>query len=167
MATTTALREAELTSPHLRGAPAARTSPDTEPQRVHIDDQESLAKGSVSVRHRNTATTARIVDLGIFLSRVEGLDEAEIALILHVKPRRLTAWIHQQESIPGKAGLRIASLLRIVDKMHQVIEPRGTSRWFRLPMPELGGLSPIEDLSRGGLARVDSLVDRYLDPSYT
>lgn len=156
-----------LTAEHVAGAPSARSEPSTSRLRVHVEDSSDLVKRATALTQRNSATTTRIVNLGILLSRMEGLTRDEIAGMLAVKPVRLTAWVHQTQSIPSPKGDRIASLLRLTDQLHRVIERRGTARWFHLSIPELGGQSPMERICAGDLDEVAKLVESYLDPAYT
>lgn len=157
----------ETTAAHVAGGPRMPRSGDAQEKRVHVEDGAVLSRRAAEHARRSRATVERIVDLGLLLARLDGLERDEIALILHVSPTKLTALVRQTDSISTSQGERVAQALGIVDELHKVIERRGTARWFRLPIPELAGRTPIDALAHGKYDQVEALVRSYLDPSYT
>lgn len=156
----------ETTAAHVARGPRMPLAGDSQGKRVHVEDGAVLSRRAAEHARRSRATIERIVDLGLLLARLDGLERDEIASILHVSPTKLTALVRQTESIKGSQGDRVAQVLRVVDELHKVIERRGTARWFRLPIPELGGRTPLDALAHGQHDRVEALVRSYFDPSY-
>lgn len=142
----------------------------TSESEVQLDepsDLDVLAKRATQAARQSEGAAARAVNLGLLLSRVNGMSLDEVALMLHVKPDRLRARLHSPEALPETLGKRTEAILGILRQLHQVVDPRGTARWFRLSMPELDGRTPLDELAKGrNYDRVEALVQSYLDPSY-
>jgi len=66
-------------------------------------------------------------------------------------------WVENEEQGPSAALLRDLSM---------VVKPAGFHIWFNTPIPDLGGLTPLEAFREGKGGEVAKVVKSYLDPSF-
>ncbi len=139
-----------------------RTEPVPLEATVTRDDVERVAR---KMKNTNDATLRRSHTLRLVMAALEGLTFEEAAVLVGERPERIAAWL-QDQPIPRSKQQRLEDLYSITRHL-QVLVPRGnTGRWFRLPIPALGGATPFDAVVSGRIDEVAQLTHDYVDPSY-
>lgn len=67
----------------------------------------------------------------------------------------------------GMRAERLAELSAVVERLSRVVEPGYVPVWLRKPVPALGDEKPLDEVARGGYARVLRLISEMESPTFS
>jgi predicted transcriptional regulator len=85
-----------------------------------------------------------------------GLTQPELARLLGLSTR----WIAMQEASPAESlrDRKVAEIVRLLEALSQVVQPRAIRAWLGNPNPAFDGLKPVEVIERGEIDRVWRMI---------
>lgn len=92
-----------------------------------------------------------------------GVTQAEVAAVAHVSVRGARGW---QSVIRTDNYDRLAELRDIVLLLSDSLSPRGVAQWLRARNRLLDRERPIDVLAAGGVKRVHSAAEAFIDGCY-
>lgn len=137
-----------------------------------IRDVDATLRHIESVSARVNATAGGPGDnLGLRVRLIaawmEGLDASEVAQALGFKEDGLRKILHGERKVQASRAGRVVVVAEILETLSRVLARPTTGRWFRTPIRDLGGLSPLEALKRHKADQVLAVVRSYLDTAYS
>ncbi len=71
-----------------------------------------------------------------------------------------TRWVAMQEASPVDAlqDRKVAEVVRLLDSLSQVVQPRSIRAWLHGPNPAFDGLKPVEVIERGEIDRLWRMI---------
>ncbi len=127
------------------------------------DEVRRFLEGQLRI---NEATRDRAIALRILLARLEGVSFGTAAALLGTSPKKLTRWLHGDDTIPARKSNVIHTLNRIVLGLSRVLDPVALPLWLETANPKLGGQTPLEALRRNKGAEVLKVIEGYLEPTF-
>jgi DNA-binding transcriptional regulator YiaG len=84
------------------------------------------------------------------------LTQPELARLLGLSTR----WVAMQEASSADAfrDRKVAEVVRLLEALSQVVQPRSIRAWLDTPNPAFDGLKPVEVIERGEIDRVWRMV---------
>jgi transcriptional regulator with XRE-family HTH domain len=85
-----------------------------------------------------------------------GLTQPELARLLGLSTR----WVAMQEASSADAlrDRKVAEVVRLLEALSQVVQPRSIRGWLHTPNPAFDGLKPVEVIERGEIDRLWRMV---------
>jgi SAM-dependent methyltransferase len=128
---------------------------------------ETLDQARAIAKQSGVSTPQKLALLGVLLARLEDVPFEQVATLLNVRSHLLEEMMHGRRAIPDARIERWNDLLTVLQNLHRVLKPSATGRWLVTSIPDLGGRTPLETISRNEIVRVVKLTESYLDPSFS
>lgn len=99
-------------------------------------------------------------------ARLQGLDSREVAYLLGFSVKQMRQALHGDLTVQPSKEPRLTQVAGVVSSLSRTVEREHIGDWFRTPVPDLGGVTPMEAIRKRQGDRVMRIVESYLDPSY-
>lgn len=88
-----------------------------------------------------------------------GLNQKEFGRLVGSSARSVANW-ERGRPMPAHVRQTMTTLADIQDRLVNLIRPDYIGRWLRMPIPALGGVSPLEAIERGQIDHLHGILVR-------
>jgi hypothetical protein len=107
----------------------------------------------------------RTASLLVLLAYLPGVPFDEAAELVGTSPSQLLRWIRGLQTVPVKKFHQIEQFAEVLRHLHRVLEPWATRQWLHAEIPALGGLTPVDVITRRRFTDLLTVARGYTEPS--